>query len=338
MRVVWIACTVAALVWSAHASCPAAESVFGRVVLTTGDSGIAGATVILEGAGRRLELSTRGDGGFMFPGLPPGEYRVRAEKRGYVVISQPAHPVRLEANGCAEVTITAQPDRRIRGRVFNWDGKPAPLTLVTLLDASKLKTLAESAALAGLPSPPASPSAWADAEGRFEFKNLQSGEYYLGVNLDRPPSKSSPYTRYYYPGTDDRETARTIRVPEDATIIDADLPLPPEQAERTLSGVVVWPDGTPAVKATLYLEDPQFPWQVNIVQGTTDEHGLFTVRCYDRTRYLLHAVSACTRVPDCRSAEPYEVIPGVEPNLRLVLTRPGHSGMEAFERIISPVQ
>ncbi len=337
MRRAVIACAVMSIFPSARAACPAGTgaSIYGRVVqAATPEDGLNGVKVVLEGAHRRLELIARDDGRFLFPGLPEGEYRVTAEKRGYVV-SPPAQPLKLDAKGCVEVNLPAQPDRRIRVRVFNSDGDPVSGVSMMVLATTKVKTTAQLAAAAGAPAQPEGPLHLTDAKGWAEFRNLDPGDYYLGVNLDRPPSQMVPYARFYYPGTEERDMASTIRIPEDGAVIEVEFALPPPQRERTLTGVVVLPDGRPAKGAMLYLEDPRFPWQAIVVRAIADDQGLFSVNCYDGTRYILYAVSACTLLADCRSAEPYEILPGVEPGLRLVLTRGGHSAMEAYQRSLT---
>jgi hypothetical protein len=238
----------------------------------------------------------------------------------------PTVPVHLSGANCAEVVLQLRPDRRIRGHVYFSDGRPAAHVRPTLLPAEYLKTpqLATAAVAATL-----------EPDGRFEFAFLAPGDYYLGVNLDRPPAPDAPFARYFYPGTEDPEMADILHIPEEGAVIDADLQLPPEQVERTLSGVVVWPDGRPAKEANLYLEDSRFPIQVNIVRATTDDQGVFSFECYDGTSYRLHAVSACGQVSECRSAEPQFIPPGVAPDLKLVLTRPGHSGAEAYQKALT---
>jgi hypothetical protein len=218
----------------------------------------------------------------------------------------------------------AQPDRRVYGHVYQADGSPGKGIRVVLLPAGSLKMPAEAPVV----------QTASDAKGRFEMKHVPPGEYYLGVNLDRPESVILPYARVFYPGTRDPEMASTIEIGEHETVVEADLPLPPPEAETSLSGVVLWPDGRPARGATLHLEDPRFAWMINNVQATTDADGRFTVKCYDGTEYRLHAVSACTLLADCRSAQPVEIAPGVVPNLTLTLDQPGHSVMEAFRRAV----
>lgn len=314
---------VLAIALLAASPCLSANAIYGRVTAPAG--GAANVTVALEGAGRRLELAARRDGSFTFPGLPAGQYRVSARKGAYAAFET----VRLAAGSCAEVALRMQADRRIRGRVIDADGKPAGGIAVTLLDASKILRTPSR-----IITPLRSPITGTDGEGRFEFRGLQPGDYYLGINLDRPISTAVPYSRVYYPGTEDLEFAETIRISEEAGVIEADLPLPPAQRERAVTGVVVWPDGRPAAGALIYLEDPYFPTRTLVPQATADPQGLFSVMCFDRTRYVLHAVSACKELAECRSAAPYEIAPGVEPSLRLVLAIPGHSALEAYKKTL----
>lgn len=328
-RIFALAALFAAGWGQARRECPAwAESggwIFGRVVRGPDDPGVDNAKLTLEGADRHLESVTRGDGRFAFPGLPGGDYRLKTERRGYVAMPEPIVAVHLGAGKCVEVVVQLRPDRRIRGHVYASDGTPARHVNPSLLPAEylaipQLATAAVSATL--------------DRDGRYEFPHLAPGDYYLGVNLNRPPGPDAPYPRYFYPGTEDPQLADTIHIPEDGAVIDADLTLPPEQHDRVLSGIVTWPDGKPASEANLYLEDARFPMMVNAVQATTDDRGFFTLKCYDTTSYILHAVSACGQVSDCRSAEPQIIPPGVSPDLRMVLKRPGSSVVEAYGKAL----
>ena len=324
------AVTLAAVWGQVRAACPTwAESggwIYGRVVRGPDDPGVGAVRLVLEGADRHFESTTRSDGRFAFPGLPGGDYRLKAERRGYVTFPGPVSDVHLVAGKCSEIVLQLRPDRRIRGHVYASDGRPAKRIRPTLLPADYIQTpqLATAAVSAAL-----------DPDGRFEFADLAPGDYYLGVNLDRPPAPDAPFARYFFPGTEDPELAETLHIPEDGAVIDADLTLPREQHERVLSGVVTWPDGKPASGANLYLEDARFPMQVNVVQATTDERGVFTLKCYDTTSYILHAVSACDQVSECRSAEPQIIPPGVSPDLRMVLKRSGHSSVEAYGKALA---
>jgi hypothetical protein len=334
MRRAIIACAVVSFFPSVRGACPAGTigAVYGRIVqASTPEDGLGGVKVVLEGAQRRLELTARDDGRFVFPGLPEGEYRVTAEKRGYVV-AQPAQPLKLAAKSCAEANLRAQPDRRIRVHVFNSDGDPVSGVSMMVLAATKVRTTAQLAAVGGASAQPEGPLHLTDAKGWAEFRNLDPGDYYLGVNLESPPTPMTPYGRLYYPGTEERDLATTLRIPEDGAVVEVELTLPPPQRERALSGVVTLPDGSPAKGAMLYLEDPRFPFLAIVVRAIADDQGLFTVNCYDGNRYILYAVSACALVRDCRSSEPYEILPGVEPSLQLVLSRRGHAAMEEYQR------
>jgi hypothetical protein len=93
----------------------------------------------------------------------------------------------------------------------------------------------------------------ADDEGRYEIRRIPPGHYKLSVYYNGPrgePLKSFP--TYYYPGVLSADQAGVIVVGESAKVEDVDfrLPTPPE---RTIAGVVLWPDGKPAPNARLIL-------------------------------------------------------------------------------------
>jgi len=310
-------------VWAAPVGGVCQSAVRGRIVepvRDAGESGVEGAVVRLDSPGRSLEFYTHSDGAFVFPDLPAGEYRLAVDKRGYVVTAGLPGILKLAAGGCVELTMRAQPDRRVYGLVTGADSKPAAGIRVLLQKPEYLGTTIPSGLI----------ETYSDAAGRFAIRNVPAGLYYLGVNLDRPDVYSQPFGRVFYPGTPDPARAETIEIRNEGTVVEADLPLPPQESERTITGVVRWPDGRPAEGATLYIEDPRFPWLVGTIQAHADQNGLFTVKLFDGAPYRLHAVGPCTQVPDCRSAETVEIVPGVAPNPTLILNRPGHSSMAAL--------
>jgi hypothetical protein len=115
-------------------------------------------------------------------GLPPGTYLVQAAARellsgtsGYVPQFHPgtpiidlATPTKLPADSTAtavDVTLQPAPVRRIRGTLFDPDGKPARTTVT-------LKVSERSNAIQLEPV-----SAFANADGTFAFNNVSPGEY-----------------------------------------------------------------------------------------------------------------------------------------------------------------
>ena len=102
----------------------------------------------------------------------------------------------------------------------------------------------------------------------------------------------NPFTRWFYPGTENPAVAGIVHVSDKAEVLRFDLSLPAPQHERAIQGVVFWPDGRPAERVNIFLEDPRWPWQTNSVASTTDKQGRFTahvstVRGTECTRRLL---------------------------------------------------
>ncbi len=156
-------------------------------------------TTISGPDGLREALTDRA-GRATFAGLTPGEYTVQWASDGY---RSGNRKVQIHAKGCAEVPVTMLLDRRILGRVLTRAGLPAAKVMIEMVPAH--------------PGPNDSPIAHyatSDLDGHYEFEYLRTGDFYLGVNLDRPPSVENPYARWFYPGTEEPAGATIVHLPE----------------------------------------------------------------------------------------------------------------------------
>ena len=211
---------------------------------------LAGARVTIDGQGVHQSSTTDAAGRHVFSGLPPGEYTVGGSLEGYVSAGN-LRPVKVHSKGCAEVTLPLQLDRMVSGRVLGKDGQPA---VGVTVEAVPTRPRYEN----DLPS--AADSATTDGNGRYELRHLATGDYYLGVSLSRTPTLQNPYTRWFYPGTEDpagggnRACVREAR--GSALRPDASRP----QHDRVITGTVFWPDGRFAEGVRIFLEDPRWPW------------------------------------------------------------------------------
>ena len=262
------------------------------------------------------EALTDSAGRATFAGLPPGEYTVQWASEGY---KSGNRKVQIHAQGCAEVPVTMLLDRRILGRVLTRAGLPAAKVMIEMVPAHPGPN----------DSPIAQDCAISDLDGHYEFEYPRTGDYYLGVNLDRPPSLENPYARWFFPGTEEPAGATIVHLPETPGVQRFDLILPEPQKDRIVEGVVVWPDGQPA-RASLPLEDPRWPGWAAF--GSTDGDGHFLLHSFDGTLYRLHAVGGDSSI-SAFSAEPVEIQPSSAPlKLRLILTRPGDSFRQEREQ------
>jgi len=281
---------------------------------------LAGARVTIDGQGVHQSSTTDAAGRHVFSGLQPGEYTINGSLEGYVSAGN-LRPVKVHSKACAEATLGLQLDRMVSGLVLGKDGQPA---VGVMVEAVPTKPRYDN----DLPS--AADSVTTDGSGRFELRRLATGDYYLGVSLSRTPTLESPYTRWFYPGTEDPAGAGIVHVSEKPEALRFDLTLPEPQHDRVITGTVFWPDGRFAEGIRISLEDPRWPWLTGNVSTATDKQGRFTVHVLDGTRYRIHASSFSNGGPI--SAEPLPVEPGAKaPELKLVLIRKGYSPSEGFK-------
>jgi hypothetical protein len=288
-------------------------------------AGIAGAAVTLTGPGKTEHLVTGDDGLFRFDHLPPGKYNVAVEKEGYVLQAGPAS-LDVRAGMCAFAAENLVVNRRIVGKLTDADGLPAANIQVELVPRRPTEQNSS------LPSPVAETKTGAD--GAYELRNVRAGEYYLGINLVRTPSKEMPYTRYFYPGTDDPSAAITVIVPEGPGTTTYHFPIPAPQKQRQVEGFVYWPDGRPGSNVRIVLEDVRWPWRISTTAATTDSSGHFEITAFDGTSYRIHAVTMANFTNQASSAEPIPLVPSTDLSkpLQLILVRKGNSAAELINK------
>ncbi|HYR90903.1 MAG TPA: carboxypeptidase regulatory-like domain-containing protein [Terriglobia bacterium] len=283
----------------------------GEIRITTAPFGLTpvpGVTINVEKAGSHYTLSTNAAGEARLGDLPPGEYKVRAELDGYFPSDR---TVQLHSKGCAEVPFFMALDRRISGIVTTKEGLPAAGVEIQVVRPGD--TTGQD-------------STKTDAEGRFELRHFRSGGYHLGVNLDHSPTLATPYTRWFYPGTEDAAKAAIIYFSEAPETKRYYLRLPERQNDRVFAGTVRWPDGRPAPGVRLFLADPRWPWREAAAQVAADANGRFVLHGFDGTTYRLHAVLMGVPSNGITSAEPVVIQPGTGAlDLQLVLTQKGNS-------------
>ena len=247
--------------------------------------GLAGIKVTVRGAGgQRYELVTDTEGRYELAGLKPGEYEVQAALPDYYVKDDyyAARKLSIYDRGCASADFAAISNGRISGRIMDIEGLPVKKAKLVLLTADAQGTLSmrDEAGMDYVD----------DQQGRFEIGQVAPGEYVLGMNLTFAPDAESPYPPTYYPGVTERAEATTIKVGLGEHVKDLVLRLPPKLVERTVQGVVVWPDGSPAVGAEVYLADVNHPgYTVTGWEHKTDMQGRFTLPGLNGLTYWVHA-------------------------------------------------
>lgn len=288
---------------------------------------LAGATVVVEGEGRRLEALTDPQGHFRLAGVPPGTYKVTLLLPDELTTDR-EREVKLADRGCAVLSFQVYDNGRVSGRVADAQGRPVPKISLQLIPADG----------AGKENPHA---VWAEAddEGRFEFKAVAQGRYLLGVRLRGWASPDSPDAAYpptYHPGVADASQAVVITVVEGQSVTGRDLRLPPRLAERVITGTVVFADGRPAAKAQVALYETTYSAQPTGYGSQADERGRFSLKAHEGLSYF---VSAHVNLPDGRGsrqmhAEPVDIpATGGDSEIRLVVSEPDGTCARCRERL-----
>ncbi len=296
--------------------------IFGRILEEQGtpllhaedEVGLAGATVRIEGPGGKYEEISSSAGAYSFEGVPDGTYSLDVSldqyrlERGY-------QRIKLAPRACLEVNPKLVTDGEISGTARGPNGRPIAglkIQIARVLPGGKLRHLFASRAKT-------------DASGHFLLTALPHGDFLLGVNLGNVPTRETPYPTVYYPGSRFRSTAQALHLKPGEHISGLKLLLPEPLAPRSVSVIVVWPNGTPANRVQVFTDvNHDDPAGVVI----TDASGKAEPPCLQQLPYRISARDFVDTDPtknNRRIMDGEVILPaGREPvSLRIVLNRPG---------------
>lgn len=232
---------------------------------------LAEAVVEIAGGGKTFRAVTDGKGNFAAKNLPAGAYKVKLELSETLLVRAPVREVEVGERGCAKEHFSVVPNGRLRGRVYDSEGRPAAKVALRLSDASKGEMYFRGH----------TNYATTDAEGRYEFQGIPTGRYILKLRFDGAETDSErPFPVFYHPNVSDPARAAVISVGEGELAAGYDLHLPPVPAERTVEGVVVYADGTPAAGVNVGYSADQ-PHANTGYSVDTDAAGRFTIKVYE---------------------------------------------------------
>lgn len=273
----------------------------------------AGAQLRLEGYAQAWQTVSADDGTYEFR-VPAGEYRLktRVPEGVYAWPGEEGRVVTLhDPRGCVISNIGVRSDGRIRGRVVDALGRPAPFLSVELIDEARVASRVMSASVRTA----------TDADGRFEFAQLPAGRYAAGLTLRREvragmdlavwlDAEGSGRTSVISVEPEQRTDAGTLRLPASIEVV-------------TVEGVVVDGRGDPVAGAMVRFVDPGSQMSMLGAQVPTDARGRFTLSVQTGRQYrlLVEWRSSVPGVRDFRStrSEVFDAQPGVRP-FRLVLS------------------
>lgn len=232
----------------------------GRVTITVNGEPqpVRRARVTLESTAltRPAQVDSDTDGRFRVNALPAGEYRIRAEKAGFVpMVRDPRRvfdPVPLVTLQSGQTLIADLPMVRgaaLEGRITATTGAPLPDVVVS---AVRLSYDANGR------RPVPVRQARTDDRGHFRVHTLPAGEYYLDAAPDpvaavnQPTVAGQPATileRTYYPGAPQVEGGRTIALSAGQTVADLAFSLPSITTAALRGRVMTSTGGVPTAMA-----------------------------------------------------------------------------------------
>jgi 5-hydroxyisourate hydrolase-like protein (transthyretin family) len=258
--------------------------IFGRVTFhrATPDDPVtplSGYAVTLSADNKTWKTTTDRDGRYEFKDVVTGRYEVQ-------VATAPTERARgnnkvelVDPRGCAAADFWVAFDGRIAARLVTANGQPA---VNYRLEVISLEALAANRFPLSRPAP-------TSADGRAEISELAPDRYLLAVGLTQGASAQQPHGTLFYPGVTDPAVAQVIELGPGERVDLGDFVLTPPLRAQSVTGVVVWPDGSPASDIEVSLTGLRGGRARNNVNAKSDAQGRFTLPAFLGEEYRLTA-------------------------------------------------
>ena len=279
---------------------------------------MSGVKITADNGDQKYEGTTNSSGEFQFRNLPPGKYKVTSD----IPHTERNHwqtEVTVTDRACAAVEFLNSVEAKIGGTIFDENGNPVSGVKIDLIELADANTAS-----------PAGRWRFTTEKGTYELVDVPPGKYLLGINLIGAQSGQCPRTRTLY-ANPNSPIAGYVEVKQGDELTGYDLRLSAGGIERAIEGVVVWPNGKPAVRATVSLVNGTKPYY-HIGQGVVDSQGHFVLRGIEGCTYKVYAwtyggriSSTSNETEETRHAEPptLTITSTPPPQLKLVLSSPG---------------
>ena len=267
--------------------------------------------ITLQGESEQKEIRPDAEGRFRVNGLRPGKYKLSLKLPETLITARNELELNLADRGCGAAVWYITDNGRVNGRVINADGEPVARIMVSLVDPSANAT------------DYATKLERTNDEGYFSFSGVPPGTYHIAVNRNRFPDPKDPTNAYplsFYPGVVDQKHAQAITVKAGEKLSDFEIRIPSKRPASTLTGTVVWSDGSPVVDAQLLFQDVTQTEKGAHHAVSADAQGQFKIDGYTGQKLIIEA----------RSNRPYVTAQGsirFDPmerseKLRITLERP----------------
>jgi len=274
---------------------------------------LAGILIRADGRSRKFETQTGKDGSYKFEGLAAGEYKIGIEVPEKLWGYEQSQTLKVYEKGCAGYSFYLQNKTILSGKLLNEKSEPAAKIFVDLIPAEQVNNSRQSDRQ----------SAYTDDEGKFIFRSIPVGKYYLGIRLSGSSDILFPYPQTFYPGTLNLNEAKVVSIEEGQILENYDFKLPQKLSTRRISGIVVYPDGTPAANARISVNETEYFYSFSFRGGgDSKSDGTFSFEMVDGIRYLVKPYVSL-KDGEQRHAEPIEIsASGDIRNLKFIITEP----------------
>jgi hypothetical protein len=272
---------------------------------------LANIRLTFNGNGSNYEALTDEKGEYRLSGLAAGEYKMQIKvpegMRGF----EKEETIKIHDKGCAQTYTALSTKTFLGGKILTDEAAPVGELAVHLVPIEQIGERYQKDTY----------SAYTDEQGRYLFKEVPTGTYYLGIRLNRISDTNFPYPRTFYPGTTDIQNAVPVTITEGQIVENFDFALGKKLTTRKISGTVTMPGGKPAAKALVCLEEVEYAEGSMCGGGIeTDAKGRFSFTAMNNLRYLIRT-HINTENNQQRHAEPFEVAAdGDVSGVKLIIT------------------